>query len=108
VAAHPEEVHDASGKAHGTSVLPFADEGSYGTKVQHWTSEISNFRFAILDYQRVGVETTNAPLVVKDQSVDALLGADYLHYYDLYFVYPYGRLIVKPNAIFFSTFKKDS
>ncbi len=105
VSEHPEEVRDAKGKAHGTGTLPLADAGTYGMTVEYWDSLVSHFRFAISDYQQVGVETTNAPLDLHDQPVDALVAADYLGYYDLYFAYPYGRLIVKPNAVFYKTFK---
>lgn len=107
VAAHPDQTRDVSGKPHGEGTIPLADAGTYGLNVEHWTALLSHFRFAISDYKGVGVESTNAPLVVNDQPIDALIGIDYLHYYDLYFDYPYGRLIVKPNAIFFKTFKKD-
>lgn len=102
VQAHPDEARDVSGGKHGEGILPFADSGTYGVKFEHWVSSLSHFRFAISDYQQVGVEATNLPLVLHDRPIDALIGADQLHYYDLYFDYPYGRLIVKPNAIFFN------
>jgi hypothetical protein len=105
VAAHPEEVRDVKGKAHGTPILPLADAGTYGVKLEDWSSLVSHFRFAVSDYQQVGIETTNFPLELHDEPVDAVVAADYLGYYDLYFDYPYGRLIVKPNAVFYKTFK---
>lgn len=108
VAGHPDEVRDAEGKAHGSGMLPLADAGTYGMKVEYWHSLVSHFRFAISDYQQVGIETTNAPLALHDQPVDAVVAADYLDFYDLYFDYPYGRLIVKPNALFYKTFKRSS
>ena len=106
VAAHPDDVRDTSGKKHGEGVVPIADKGSYGMKVAYWNALVSHLRFAIGDYQQVGVETTNAPLVLRNQPVDAVLGGDYLQFYDVYFAFPYGRIIVKPNALFFKTFKK--
>jgi hypothetical protein len=108
VGNHPEEVKDLKGKAHTTGTLPLADAGSYGMKVESWTSLVSHFRFAISDYQQVGIETTNVAVDLHDQPVDALIAADYLRFYDVYFAYPYGRLIVKPNAVFYQTFKPGS
>ncbi len=105
VAAHPGDVPDTSRNGSKEQLLPLADAGTYGMKIVNWVAPVSHFRFAISDYQKVGLETTNAPIVVHDQPIDALLGADYLHYYDIYFDYPYGRLIVKPNALFYKTFK---
>ncbi len=107
-AAHPEEVRDAKGKAHGTGTLPLVDAGTYGMKVEYWYSLVSHFRFAVSDYEQVGIETTNATIDLHDQPVDALIAADYLGFYDLYFDYPYGRLLVKPNALFYKTFKRSS
>lgn len=107
VEAHPDDVRDTSGGKHGQQIVPLADEGTYGKTVEHWSALVSHFRFAIGDYQQVGVVTTNADITLRDQPVDALLGVDYLEFYDLYFAYPYGRILVKPNALFFKTFKKS-
>ena len=103
--AHPAEVADFSGKAHASGVLPVAGQESYGVKLAWWLALVSHFRFGLADYQRVDVPTTNWPLTIHNRSVDALIGTDYLKYYDVYFDYPYGRLILKPNTLFFKTFK---
>ncbi|HTU81986.1 MAG TPA: retropepsin-like aspartic protease [Candidatus Acidoferrales bacterium] len=109
VYAHPDQLQDppGSGRHHPGRIVPFADEGTYGITVESWTSMVSDLRFAVGDYQRVGLLSTNYPLRLHEQDVDALLGLDYLGFYDLYFAYPYGRFIVKPNAAFFKVFKRD-
>lgn len=107
VAAHPSEVADLSGKTHADGVLPVANAETYGFKMETWTAQVSHFRFALSDYQRVGVEATNFPLTLGDRPVDAIVGTDYLRFYDVYFDYPYGRITVKPNSLFFKTFKPN-
>jgi hypothetical protein len=107
VDAHPSEVADVSGKMHAAGILPVAGADSYGVKMETWTARLSHFRFALSDYQRVGIPTTNSPLMLGDRSVDVIIGTDYLKFYDVYFDYPYGRLTVKPNALFFKTFKPN-
>ncbi|HTA53446.1 MAG TPA: aspartyl protease family protein [Candidatus Acidoferrales bacterium] len=107
VDAHPSEVADVSGKMHAAGILPVAGADSYGVKMETWTARLSHFRFALSDYQRAGIPTTNSPLMLGDRSVDVIIGTDYLKFYDVYFDYPYGRLTVKPNALFFKTFKPN-
>jgi hypothetical protein len=105
VDAHPGDLQDAPGQHHAT-VVPFDDGEQYGTKVSFWTSMVPHLRFGVFDYQKPGVETTNYPFTIGDQQVDAMVGSDYLRFYDLYFAYPYGRLIAKPNALFYKFFHK--
>lgn len=107
VDAHPSEVADSSGKTHAAGILPVAGADSYGVKMEIWSAQVSHFRFALSDYQRVHIPATNFPLMVGDDSIDAIIGTDYLKFYDVYFDYPYGRLTVKPNALFFKTFKPN-
>ncbi|MBV9028028.1 MAG: hypothetical protein JO311_05385, partial [Candidatus Eremiobacteraeota bacterium] len=107
VEAHPSEVADVSGKTHAAGILPVANAETYGTRMETWTARLSHFRFALSDYQQVGVRTTNFPLTMGNRPVDAIIGTDYLRFYDVYFDYPYGRITVKPNALFLKTFKRN-
>ena len=50
---------------------------------------------------------TNASYDASETKVDAMIGADYLRYFDLYFDYPHGRFIVKPNERFYQMFSKN-
>ncbi len=105
---HSSDVKDPPGEHHRhQELVPFADDGTFGVSAQVWTSLVADLRFAIGDYRQVGLFTTNYPLTIHDQPIDAIVGMDYLQFYDVYFVYPYNRLIVKPNALFFKTFKKS-
>jgi hypothetical protein len=103
--AHPSDVADRSGKQHAQGILPVAGAESYGVKIETWIALLSHFRFALADYQQIGIPATNWPMTVGNHSVDAIIGTDYLRYYDVYFEYPFGRFTVKPNALFFKTFK---
>jgi len=105
--AHPSEVADRSGKQHAQGILPVAGAESYGVKIETWIALLSHFRFALADYRQIGIPATNWPMTVGNHSVDAIIGTDYLRYYDVYFEYPFGRFTVKPNALFFKTFKPN-
>lgn len=107
---HPEDVQNLPDdkRKHATGISPFADEGTYGVKMDFWTSVVQNVRFGNLQYPKADVVTTNFPIVLHDKPVDAIVGVDVLKFYDLYFDYPYGRIILKPNALFFKTFKKSA
>jgi hypothetical protein len=105
--AHPSEVADRSGKQHAQGILPVAGAESYGVRIETWIALLSHFRFALADYQQIGIPATNWPMTVGNHSVDAIIGTDYLRYYDVYFEYPFGRFTVKPNALFFKTFKPN-
>lgn len=107
VAAHADELQDMNPGKHQKRFVPFADEGTFGTSADVWLSRVPNLRFAIANYQQLPVLTTNFPYSTTGQAVDAEIGLDYLHYFDLYFDYPHARFFVLPNTWFFETFKKD-
>jgi hypothetical protein len=93
--------------AHQHSVVPFADDGTYGIQAEVWLAYAKSFAFAMASYPQTGVIATNIPLVIHDQNVDAMIGLSHLAYYDVYFDYPNARLIVKPNEAFFKVFRKN-
>ncbi len=50
---------------------------------------------------------TNFPYSIGGDDVDAMIGLDYMIYFDVYFDYPDGKLLVKPNVYFFKKFHKN-
>ena len=97
-AAHPEQVVDLHPGEHGHSVVPFADDNTFGVLAEVWAAKVPHLRFALSDYINKFVFTGNFPFKMHGRDVDGFVGLDYLHLYDVYFAYPEGRLIVKPNA----------
>ncbi|MDP9017811.1 MAG: retropepsin-like domain-containing protein, partial [Candidatus Eremiobacteraeota bacterium] len=101
VSAHPDQFKDVDSRERHETFIPFADGGSFGTKAEVWFSEPASLRFAIANYQLLPIVTTNFPA----GSIDAMIGLDYLQYFDLYFDYPHDRFLVLPNKWFFNKFK---
>jgi hypothetical protein len=95
---HPADVVDMSRGSHNHAMVPFADDNSYGIRAETWYARSPTLQFAISNYTDKLVIAANFPFLIHDKEVDGFVGIDYLRYYDLYFAYPYGRLIVKPNA----------
>lgn len=88
--------------------VPFADGDTVGQRFEVWVTQTASLRFAIADFGSHLFLATNVPYDAYQTNVDAMIGADYLHYFDLYFDYPHGRFIVKPNSWFYDKFKKIS
>jgi Aspartyl protease len=88
--------------------VPFADGDTVGQRFEVWVTQTASLRFAIADFGSHLFLATNLPYDAYQTNVDAMIGADYLHYFDLYFDYPHGRFIVKPNSWFYDKFKKVS
>lgn len=85
--------------AHTTSFVPFADQASYGKDIDTWIVHTNILSFANLNF-------TDLPIVATEESyderkIDAIVGYDYLAFYDIYFDYPHGRLLLVPNERFY-------
>jgi hypothetical protein len=102
---HEADFTDLHGKALADSTIPFADEGTYGVQYHVWWADISHIHFANGDLQKAIVAVTNEPLGDDDTRIDAVVGYDNLQYYDIYYAYPYGQIMIAPNAWFFAQFK---
>ena len=101
---YPDSVKDTFGRQHGTTVVPFADSGGYGRKIDIWMGNIPDIQFGLahfIDYQMLG---TDGDVDFTGHEVDAVVGADFLQYYDVYLDYPHNRLLLKPNAAFLKQF----
>jgi len=105
--AHADQIQEVHSQGRSRRFVPFADEGAYGTEADVWVSQVSDLLFSIADYQNLMILTTNFPYGTSGKGVDAMVGNDYLHFFDLYFDYPHNRFIVRPNKWFYETFKKS-
>ena len=106
--AHPTDFTDMHGK-HGTRVAPFADDRSnaFGQSLEIWVDQVSHLQLSLADYRMRPVMVTNFPYSLGGDDVDAIVGADFYEFYDVYFDYPHDRIYLKPNDNFFKVFKKN-
>jgi hypothetical protein len=93
------EFQDAPG-AKSEQNVPFADRDSVGEHLEVWLTRTSGLRFAVADFGKHAFLATNFSPESYQVQIDAIIGADYLHYFDLYFDYPHDRFIVAPNDWF--------
>jgi hypothetical protein len=101
---YPDSVKDTSGQHHGSSSVPFADSSGYGKELDVWLGKIGDLQFGpahFVDYYMLG---TDGDVEFAGHQVDAVIGADFLKYYDVYLDYPHNRVFLKPNKAFFDTF----
>jgi hypothetical protein len=97
---HADQMTGAS-KGHGQADLPFADNGSFGEKLDVWLAAPTHVSFGSVNFQQPQILATNMPIDFSaDRSVDAALGFDFLRWFDVYLDYPHDRIIVKPNSFF--------
>lgn len=104
--AHAEQFQDLEQGRHRKAAVPFADDASFGQVAEVWWSRTPTLRFAIADYSNHPILATNFPLETSGRDIDAMVGIDYLRYFDLYFDFPHDRFFVKPNEWFFRDFSK--
>lgn len=104
---HSSDFHDVLHFTQDRNV-PFADGNTVGQRIAVWVTQSPSLRFAIADFGTHLFLATNVPYDQYQTKVDAMIGADYLRYFDLYFDYPHGRFIVKPNSWFYEKFNKKS
>lgn len=105
--AHASQFVTPNGQHPYVASVPFADESSYGQKIHIYLTRTPTLRFANADYSNLAIIGTNFPYDPYGRNVDAIIGLDYLSYFDLYFDFPHGRMFVQPNMWFYRTFNKD-
>lgn len=101
---YPDSVKDTTGRHHSAGVVPFADSGGYGQEIEFWPGTIPDLIFGqahFVDYDMLG---TDGAVAFAGHQVDAVIGADFLKYYDVYLDYPHSRVLLKPNKSFYNFF----
>jgi hypothetical protein len=98
VDAHADTLKGAGG-AHTSSFVPFADSASYGKTIDTWIVHTNVLSFANLNFSDLPIIATEESY--DDRSIDAVVGYDYLAFYDIYFDYPHDRLLLVPNDRFY-------
>jgi hypothetical protein len=106
--AHRAAFTDLEGHALHDASIPFASEGTYGTHFQVWIARLSLLHFAAGDEQQKVLLVTDLPLHHDGDPIDAEIGYRTLRYYDIYYAYPTGQIVVAPNKWFFAEFQQKS
>lgn len=105
---HQSAFTDLDGHALHDTAIPFASEGTYGLHYQMWVARLSLLNFAVGQEPKKVVLATDMPLGDDDAPIDAAIGYDSLHYYDIYYAYPEDAIVLSPNKWFFEIFQKKS
>jgi hypothetical protein len=106
VDAHQSQLEDVDpGGKHGHGVVPFDDDGTFGSEAEIWEARAKDFMVATTAYPKALVVATTYNYSLHNQDIEAIVGMDYMYFFDLYFDYPNGRLILKPNKLFYDNFK---
>jgi hypothetical protein len=102
---YPDAVKDTNGQHHGGAVVPFADSSSYGKELDVWLGRLGDLQVGpahFVDYDMLG---TDGDVEFAGHQVDAVIGADFLKYYDVYLDFPHNRVFLKPNKAFYDAFR---
>ena len=102
--SHDADFTDLPHQDRKSTIVPFADETSYGTAATVWLTQASHLRFGPADYLKYTVVATNFAFGSSDDETDAVVGIDYLAFFDVYLDYADQRVLLKPNASFFQIF----
>jgi len=98
VEAHSDVFPKPATAARQSDELPFADNGSFGRRIERWRAQPSDVHFGAVDFQQPLVRASTYPLYLsQDRPVDGAIGFDFLRFFDVYLDYPHDRLIVAPN-----------
>lgn len=104
-AKYPDAVADTEGKKHAQATIPFADNNGYGRDVDLWMANLPDVFFGPAHFKNYHILATNEDMEFGGHSVDAVMGADLLSFYDVYTDYGHSRIFLKPNRWFFKMFK---
>ena len=104
--AYPDAVVDAkNGKQHEHAVVPFADTGAYGREFEVWNTTLSDAHIGPTHYFNYRIIATNADMELGGHQVDAVMGTQFLWFYDVYYDFAHNRVFLKPNEYFRKAFK---
>jgi len=101
---YPDSVKDTSGQHHGGAVVPFADSSAYGRSLDVWLGRIGDLQFGPAHFVDYDMLATDGDVAFSGHQLDAVIGADFLKYYDVYLDYPHNRVLLKPNKAFYNAF----
>ncbi len=104
--SYPEAVVDASkGEEHHHTVVPFADSGTYGRDLDVWVANVPDIRIGPTRFLNYKILATNIAWDPGGHKVDAVMGTQFLAYYDVSYDFARGRVLLKHNEFFNKTFR---
>ena len=99
--AYPEAVADAFfGKRHEHKIVPFADRASYGLDFDMWIANVSQMQVGPMNFINYKILATNADMEQGDHPIDAVMGAQFLIYFDVSYDFAHERVLLKRNDYF--------
>jgi hypothetical protein len=99
--AYPEAVADARfGKRHEHMIVPFADRASYGVAFDMWLANVSRMQVGPMNFLDYKILATNVDMEQGDHPIDAVMGAQFLIYFDVSYDFAHERVLLKRNDYF--------
>lgn len=99
--AYPEAVADALlGSKHLHRVVPFAEHASYGRDVDMWIANVSTLQVGPMNFLNYKIFATNADVAQGDHPIDAVMGTQFLQYFDVSYDFAHERVLLKRNDYF--------
>ena len=106
---YPDSVKDAAtGKTHGTTVVPFADSKGYGKEVDVWLGTVPDLVLGPTRFVNFTIAASDGEIDLGNHEIDAVMGGDFLRFYDIYLDFPHARIFLRPNSLFYKYFKVES
>lgn len=99
--AYPGDFKDVvDGDKRSSAMVPFADANDYGEEAQVWTTNVPALNWGALKITGVPMLATDVRFGSQAEPIDAIVGGDLLHFYDVYLDYNSGKMILQPNPWF--------
>jgi hypothetical protein len=92
---YPDMVPDLNKREHLHRVIPFADQGAYGRDVDVWVANLPQLSIGPLNFVNYQLLATNLAMEQGDQSVDAVIGTEFLQYFDIMYDFAHSCVLLK-------------
>jgi len=102
---YPDAVPDLFRKEHMHTVVPFADNGSYGRDADVWIANIPQLQVGPMNFLNYQLLATDMEWERGDHPVDAVIGTQFLQYFDVTYDFAHSRVLLKENDYFHRSFK---
>jgi len=96
---HPRDIVDRRGAVTQFSSLAYRGDDGAPARMSLVAVDVDDFTFADIDFRHFLAYRVAAFAGDPDIDPDGLIGYRFLRYYDIYFDYPAGRLIMAPNDL---------
>jgi hypothetical protein len=102
---YPDAVPDLFRKQHTHAIVPFADSGSYGRDLDIWLAKLPTLQVGPMNFVNYDMFATDADLESGDHPIDAVIGSQFLQFFDVSYDFAHSRVLLKENAYFHRSFR---